>query len=651
MDMVDLKLQRITGRNWMKFGKMDIDFPQKGLVLVQGKNTASGGSMASVGSGKTSFGEAICRTLLGVDGRFKTTKQFSQDKEGDTYISLECLLNGKKLLVEAGYKCKELSPTGDALRYTYDGKTVERGLITQTRADLSKLLGVPSLLAEWSVFLDGDRMKFNKLSQADCVDLVMSALRQPPWSQFYDASKTKLSNFRREMAVNAAAHDQAVKRANQAMQDVEDAEAALKTAQDTYAEAKSSHDRKVENVNIKLEKRQTDVKKAQKRMKEIKAELKRMEEERAARSHQIEIKIHEAEDHLVEMKEKVDALEPERDALWDKFQTANTALISYQKAADKCPTCQRPMGNIDQKRLKLLTDKKKEAGEVYDDIGLRFRKLREELAKQEETKRQLEREFRSTSAHPDVTKLSEEYEDLEEDLQAAGVDIQDYNKWLHELSTGPSDSAVVEAKTVLKTCRESVERLTEGLEKSGALVAEDREMEKVMLYWNKAFSPYGIPNMVLREAIKPLNIESRRLSAAMTGGTIEVRFNTSREMASGQEKAQLNIEVDNKLGDKELAGSSKGEAGLTNFIISETLSEVGQVSRRIGFRWYDEIVPHQDPVIAQSIYSYMKETAERLGVLVFLVDHNPLAANYADHVLIVEKAGTPSKVVGSVRWR
>ena len=81
----------------------------------------------------------------------------------------------------------------------------------------------------------------------------------------------------------------------------------------------------------------------------------------------------------------------------------------------------------------------------------------------------------------------------------------------------------------------------------------------------------------------------------------------------------MNIEVDNRLGDKELAGSSKGEAGLTNFIIAETLSEVGQISRRVGFRWYDEILPHQDPKVCQSIYSYMKDLAERLGVLVFLV--------------------------------
>jgi DNA repair exonuclease SbcCD ATPase subunit len=137
----------------------------------------------------------------------------------------------------------------------------------------------------------------------------------------------------------------------------------------------------------------------------------------------------------------------------------------------------------------------------------------------------------------------------------------------------------------------------------------------------------------------------------MTGGTIEVRYSTMKELASGLEKAQLNIEVDNKLGDKDLGGSSKGEAGLTNFIIAETLSEVGQVSRRVGYVWLDEVAPHQDSKVCQSLYSYLKEKANTLGILIFLVDHNPVAANYADKILLVEKKGSLDNCETTVSWR
>ena len=309
------------------------------------------------------------------------------------------------------------------------------------------------------------------------------------------------------------------------------------------------------------------------------------------------------------------------------------------------------MGTLDPKRLAALKERHEEARDVYDGVDEKYKAAKEAVRLLTEKRNQLSQEHRDISAKEDVERLSEDYEELEETVSSASKVIQDWQDELNEMAAGPSDSAVVEAKTLVRTSKEHHAKMRERFDELGALVAEDQLMEKVMVYWNTAFSPYGIPNMVLSEAIGPLNKEARRVSSLMTGGTIEVRFNTTRELASGREKAQLNIEVDNKLGDKDLAGSSKGEAGLTNFIISETLSEVGQVSRRIGFRFYDEIVPHQDTKVSQSFYAYMKEIAEKLSVLVFLVDHNPVAANYADHFLIVRKEGCAHEAQSTAQWR
>ena len=79
---VDLKLKSLTIRNWMKFKDVTLNFPEKGLVLVQGVNTASGGALLSVGchaagqsillySGKTKKVEDIHtgELLMGPDSR------------------------------------------------------------------------------------------------------------------------------------------------------------------------------------------------------------------------------------------------------------------------------------------------------------------------------------------------------------------------------------------------------------------------------------------------------------------------------------------------------------------------------------------------------------------------------------------------------
>jgi len=649
--MVDLKLKRVSIRNWMKFRTIEIEFPEKGLVLVQGVNTASGGALLSVGSGKTGIGEAISRTLLGVPGRFNTLKQFSTDKSGNLYVVLETELHGKSLIVESGYKCKELSSTGEALRYHYDGKTIERGKIDQTRAELSKLLGVSPLLASWTAFIDGDSIKFNRLAQADSVELVMASLRQPPWSDYHEASKATLGKFRRDMAVNEAAHKSAAAHVEGVREEVTAAKRTADSQRQKFEQATAQNDAEIRRYQKAVNTKTQRIDEAKKEMEGIAKKLKIMEDERAEASHKLEIKLHEIEDALREAEEARKPLTESYSAAQEKVVEARTAYNNYASAAKNCPTCNRPMGKIDPARLQELKDALEAAKGVSQKSGEKWQIAEQRVVDLNQSYRDTSRKHREMSGKQDVEDMAERHEELEQAVSSTLDEIHEYELEIARLQNGPSDADLRAAEATLSDRQKALKGAQAALEEAAAALVGDQATLKVLEYWNLAFSPYGIPNMVLRDAIAPLNKEARRVSAAMTGGTIEVRYSTTRELASGLEKAQLNIEVDNKLGDKDLSGSSKGEAGLTNFIIAETLSEVGQVSRRVGYRWYDEIVPHQDPKVCHSIYSYMKETAHRLGILVFLVDHNPVAANYADHVLIVEKKGDDGKVTGTVRWR
>lgn len=648
--MVDLKLKHISIRNWMKFRHVELDFPEKGLVLVQGLNTASGGALLSVGSGKTGLGEAISRTLLGVSGRFVSLRQFSTDKKGNTYIKLESDLRGKPLLVEAGYRCKELSPSGDALRYHYDGKTVERGRIDQTRQELSKLLGVSTLLAEWTAFIDGDSIKFNKIGQADCVELVMASLRQPPWNDYHEASKKTLGAFRRSMAGIETAHQSALNKLKLAREDLKDAREQAVQERKKYDEAVADNDSKIQRFQNAINTKKQQISEARQEMRTISKKLKLLEDERAVKNHQLEIKLHDIEDKLVAAEKVRDPLTKKRTAAQQAVTEARIAYNNYKDAAKNCPTCNRPMGQLDEKRLAALLEAWEQAKTVDTKAGNAWAAAEQKVVDLNSQYREISKEQKQVSAQADVENHADRNEELEIEISSAESTIHDWSLEIASLQQGPSDSNLKVAQNRVEDRVKAAQKAAEELEQVAADLAADQATVKVLEYWNAAFSPYGIPNMVLRDAIAPLNKEARRVSAEMTGGTIEVRYNTVRELASGAEKAQLNIEVDNKLGDKDLAGSSKGEAGLTNFIVAETLSEVGQVSRRIGFRWYDEIVPHQDPKVCHSIYSYMKEIAHRLGVLVFLVDHNPVAANYADRVLMVEKRITDSVVESVVYW-
>ncbi len=652
--MADLKLKKASFRNWMKFGNVQLDFPDRGLVMVTGLNSASGGSLQSVGSGKTGVGEAISRALLGVQGRFQYVKQFSTDKQGDTYVRVDATLHDKPLVVELGYKCEEMSKTGEALRFHYDGKTIERGLIAETRAELTRLIGVPPLLATWTVFVDGENLKFNKLSQADCVELVMTALRQPPWNEYHEQSKRAVGKFKQVLAKDEKAHEEASRRARETEQDCLDAKEDVAREQKDYTRRKAENERLLTEAQIAIDQKHKAIEQHQQEQEKINKKLQAIEQRQSVDYHNLEIQRNE-------IAERIQDCERHRSTRLDKREQALEVQLNtkqqYQTYEDSgkaknCPTCGKPMTNkIDPKKLELLRQEYQQAEQHLS--GARQEYDDNETAIKAETKLYAEvtEKLEALSTEKEVRELSEAYEDFEDRTRDTLTLIHQAELRREQLKRAVPDEKLKSAEATLRERERVLGLARKTVETSTTALLESQATLRVLDYWNTAFSPYGIPNMVLKDAIHPLNREARRVSSMMTGGTIEIVYGTRRELASGQEKAELVIEVNNTLGSKELAGSSKGESGLTNLIIAETLAEVGQVSRRIGYRWYDEVVPHQDQVVCKSIYSHLRQIAHSLGILIFIVDHNPTAADYADHLLVVEKSRTADGIIGTVKWR
>ena len=606
-------------------------------------------------SGKTAFGEAISRTLLGADGgRFAYTKEFSTDEAGDTYVRIEATFLDKPLIVELGYKCKEMSMTGEALRFSYDGsKPVERGLIKETRAELTKLIGVPPMLAKWTVFVDGDNIKFNKLSQSDSVELVMSALRQPPWNEYHEHSKKAVSKFKQLLAKDEQAHTEAAHRLEESEADVKQAEVAVDEEEKEYSRQKAQNTAQLKTLQANVEQRNAQIEQSKQRQTEISKQLKKIEKEKSAAFHDLEIKRNDLNDRIGLLEEKREELLTKREETFEEQVNTKNTYQNYENSskAKTCPTCKRPMASvIDPAHMDKLKKAYQSAENAHQAAQKTHTDNETKIKAEVKIRAEIIQKLAALSVEDQVTELSEEYEKLEDQAAAILNAIHQQELKIQQLKSAVLDTAL---KTAQATHAERVrvrDNCIQTVATSAATFTESQATMRVLDYWNTAFSPYGIPNMVLKEAIHPLNKEAKRVSAKMTGGTIDVVYSTRRELASGLEKAELVIEVKNTLGSKKLAGSSKGEAGLANLVIAETLAEVGQISRRVGYRWYDEVVPHQDPVVCKSIYAHLREVAHKLGILIFMVDHNPVAADYADHILVVEKSKAEGRVFGKVYW-
>jgi DNA repair exonuclease SbcCD ATPase subunit len=145
--------------------------------------------------------------------------------------------------------------------------------------------------------------------------------------------------------------------------------------------------------------------------------------------------------------------------------------------------------------------------------------------------------------------------------------------------------------------------------------------------------------MTLQDCLTYLNRSANHLSSAITGNLIEIFFSATKTLKSADEKPALVINVRNRTGARKFTGSSKGEAGVSNLIIAETLYSLGRLWQRVAYRWFDEAVNSQDQSVRGTVYGYIREQAKLHQQVNLVVDHSPDVEAYADSIILAEKSG------------
>lgn len=643
--MPRLAIKRLQIENWMRINSADIDFPEKGLVVVTGENSASRGTFDNVGAGKTSIGEALCRVLLNVHGRFTKLGECATDEQGGLKLSLEAVLDGKPLLIEQGFKHKTMSRTGEALRYRYGSDELkERGHIADTREELTKLIGVSPELARWTVFIDGDQIKFNRLSEQESVELLMSARSQPPWKTWHKNSRKVLDHFEKSALDARSTHALVSSQVEDIKRSITLAEKDVESKRQDVEQAKERNAVKIAAIDAKIQRHDKVIDDNNRRIDEIKLEIKEIEQQSAEEYKKHELEKHKLEADLAIARDKRDAQLSRVVSVEGSIRQESKILDKMESVPKECPTCKKPWDARHSKdelqkqediidklksKLKLETDKKLEIDDTIKKLTRSHSAVVDLLTK--------------TNVQASVKKLSHECQRLSEAIEESFRTVRELEQSKQAISISQQESALDAAIAVYQERTTKLTEAQRALQDAAKGLTETKSAVGVVRYWVDAFSPTGIPNMVLQDSIEPLNLISRKVSNIMTGGSIEVSYGTTRELASGQERAELVINVNNKLGSKKFAGSSKGEGGLTNLIIAETLAEIGNISSKIGFRWYDEVLKNQDVKVIKAVLGYLKSLANTQGILIFVVDHsNNEAFNYADHVLHVRKEASGS---------
>ncbi|MGQ9625690.1 MAG: AAA family ATPase [Anaerolineae bacterium] len=166
-----------------------------------------------------------------------------------------------------------------------------------------------------------------------------------------------------------------------------------------------------------------------------------------------------------------------------------------------------------------------------------------------------------------------ELPDLRRHLEEKGAQVESLEK-----AESHARQLLGAAQQKIETC----ERLA--AEREQKLKQKDKLAEEKAIYeeLRTAFGKKGVQAMLIESAIPEIEQEANALLARMTDNRLHVRFETQKEIKSGETRETLDIKISDELGTRNYEMYSGGEAFRINFAIRIALSKL--LARRAGAR-------------------------------------------------------------------
>ena len=134
----------------------------------------------------------------------------------------------------------------------------------------------------------------------------------------------------------------------------------------------------------------------------------------------------------------------------------------------------------------------------------------------------------------------------------------------------------------LRARKEARDRKLEQVALDRRVLGESRDTAFTHRELARAFSPKGVPALILDNSLAEIQVEINTIMEELTGGRVTVEFSTQKELKSGSLAETLDIIVSDELGSRDYVGYSGGEAARVALAIRLSLAKV--ISRRAGKR-------------------------------------------------------------------
>ena len=639
-------IKSVDINNFLIIGSASIDLHNQGLVRICGDNNDDTTS-SSNGSGKSSIIEAIywalfgdtLRSLKGADGVVNNTVK------KDCSVSLTLEDEGKIYRVE---RYRKHSKKKNNL-YLYINDVDSRGKDNrETQAYIESILSIDKMsFANSIVFGQGyskNLRRFSELTDKEQKECLESILDVEVFSEAHTQASKALKELVRqrdllqqegEMVNNSLTHE---------MGELRDVE-----------ESHRSFDKDKKSRIEESRRAQDDVREE---VKEIQAQLETIPQHRDEAEITKIITEYEGEKGICEAKkEKIKTKYSElrnnklviKNGISKEISSLYAALEKLSDDSDhgeSCPYCGALV------LVERLTEKR---GEIEFDIVDKERTVQslEEELKSLQGKYQR----RAEEINEVIVMLDEVLLNLREErqkvftLQLAQQKLESKIDYLEAriLAYGEQTERIQAEENPHGVLMDRLHKSV--IQKQGRVAEINKELKEVeeegsyFQFWKDGFSRGGIRSYLLDKVIPFLSERANNYLGILTDGGIQVRFNSRKQLSTGEWRENFNVEVFNTQASDTYEGNSGGEKRRIDLAISLAINDfiASRSGKRLNILLLDEVFENIDETGVYYVVKVLEELAKNRSS-VFVITHHDSLASYFNETIKMSRQGGLSHV-------
>lgn len=639
--MAKIVFKKLVAHNFFSFADISLDLDKENSFLVLGENN-DGDGFERNGAGKSGIREALRWALFNDVIRDILAKDVIRRGQKECCVKLIYFSDGDEVVVTRKRGVR-MSLSVQCHGVTSRGKEAQK-LIEDT-------LGVDALTFTNLVLLTAEYKKlFALATDAECKDILWQLISNMDFSALRDEVIKKRRAFEEEsMVLDTRAIELDVR-----LDETETKQVEVQNTIVVHKKNKKQYTKEVKIKELEIGELDTQVKKLKA---EIKLKMAAGDEAKVDMSKKVNDLLEEKKKAEVGNKRRVDDAHNEATNLLAKASSIN-AKVKYavterdelQDLIDvgKCPTCGQ------ETTISDFEDKAEKYVEEIRDLNLEELDIRQRYDLANEQAQNLSFGGDAASAAFDerikdgMDSLSEMTVDVsveENQLEYAEGELEVSKE---ALSTAQSELMFVtrDLKRITKDKLELVEELQRLLEETKIVVMRLGELDEAIsdyMFWDKGFSPKGIPSLLIEVTLPKLNVAIQKYADTLSGGMLQVKLEAYEETSTGSVREAIRVQATNASGADTYGGDSLGERRRIDIAVMLGLIEyfrsVGAFSCNLLF--VDEVLDNLDAVGISLAIVALDES----GVAGrFVVSHEQELQSLFGSTILVSKTGGVSSI-------